>query len=98
MRYVFHPEASAEYRNAAEYYEECRAGLGVQFTLEVEAALERIVEAPRRWPILELDVHRCLTHVFPYGILYTVERDFILVLAVMHGAREPGYWRERLRR
>jgi hypothetical protein len=39
----------------------------------------------------------CLTHVFPHGILYTIEQDHILILAVMHCSREPGYWRYRLR-
>ena len=34
--------------------------------------------------------------VFPYGILYTIERDFVLIVAVMHLSREPEYWRHRL--
>lgn len=38
----------------------------------------------------------CLTHVFPHGILYTIEQDHILILAVMHCSREPGYWKDRL--
>lgn len=40
---------------------------------------------------MDEDVRRCLTHVFPYGVLYTIEADFILVVAVMHCSREPGY-------
>ena len=35
----------------------------------VEAASQKIAEAPMRWPILEQDVRRCLTRVFPYAIL-----------------------------
>jgi hypothetical protein len=37
-----------------------------------------------------------LTHVFPYGILYTIEAEFILIVAVMHGSRKPGYWKGRV--
>jgi deoxyribonuclease V len=37
---------------------------------------------------------RCLTRKFPYGILYTVEEDNILILGVMHCSREPGYWKD----
>ena len=37
-----------------------------------------------------------MTYTFPYGILYTVERDSILILAVMHCSRKPGYWKRRL--
>lgn len=61
----------------------------------VERVIELIVEAPQRWPIIEEDVRRCLTRVFPYAVLYSVEVDYILILAVMHSHREPGYWRDR---
>jgi len=96
MTYDFHPEARLEYREAAAFYESRRPGLGAAFTREVEAAINRILEAPDRWRTIEQDVRRCLTHTFPYGILYTVEEDSILIVAVAHGSRKPGYWRERL--
>ena len=41
-------------------------------------------------------MRRCLLRVFPYSLLYTIESDFILIVAVMHGKRRPGYWRYRL--
>lgn len=97
MRVTFHPAARTEYLAAAEYYESCREGLGARFTFEVEAALARVLEAPSRWPIIEQDVRRCLTHTFPYGILYTIEQDSLLILAITHCSRKPGYWQERLR-
>jgi toxin ParE1/3/4 len=96
MTYTYHPEARDEYLEAARFYERRSAGLGIAFTLEVEAAIGRIVEAPRRWPVFEQDVRRCLTHRFPYGILYSIEGDSILILAVMHCSRRPGYWKQRL--
>jgi hypothetical protein len=37
-----------------------------------------------------------LTRVFPYAVLYTIELDYVLIIAVMHTHREPGYWRRRL--
>jgi plasmid stabilization system protein ParE len=97
MRYEFHPEARLEYREAAAFYEARRPGLGATFTVEVEAAIERILETPDRWRSIEQDVRRCLTRVFPYAILYTVENDFVLIIAVAHASREPGYWKHRLR-
>ena len=96
MTYEFHPEARVEYREAALFYDTRRSGLGAAFTLEVEAALARILEAPERWRVIEQDVRRCLTHTFPYGILYTIEAESILIVAVMHLRRRPGYWRDRL--
>ena len=96
MNFDFHPEARLEYLASAEYYEQRRSGLGAIFTLEVEAAIDRILEAPTRWPAFEQDVRRCLTHTFPFGILYTIEHDSIHIVAVMHCSREPGYWKNRL--
>jgi toxin ParE1/3/4 len=96
MSFAFHPEAHLEYLEAADFYKKRGAELGAKFTLEVEAAIDRIVEAPLRWPLFEQDVRRCLTHTFPFGILYTVDHDSILILAVMHCSRRPGYWKDRL--
>ena len=64
--------------------------------MAVEDAISRVVEAPMRWRVIEEDVRRCLTRVFLYGVLYTIEADFILIVAVMHCSREPGYWKGRV--
>lgn len=45
---------------------------------------------------MEDDIRRFLVRRFPYGILYTIEADHILILAIMHLSREPGYWRHRV--
>ena len=58
--------------------------------------MRQITAAPDQWRIFEQDVRRCLTKVFPYAILYTIESDYVLILAVMHCRRKPGYWRDRL--
>jgi hypothetical protein len=41
-------------------------------------------------------VRRCLTRVFPYAVLYTLEADYALIVAVMHCHQKPGYWRHRV--
>lgn len=96
MTYDFHPEARKEYLEAAAFYEKRRPGLGAAFTFEIEATIERIIESPTRWRVVEQDVRRCLSHTFPYGILYTIEGDSVLIVAIMHLRRRPGYWLERL--
>jgi plasmid stabilization system protein ParE len=98
MRYEFHPEALAEYDEAAHYYAEQQADLDLRFIASVERAIELILEAPTRWRVIDEDVRRCLTRVFPFGILYTIESDYILIVAVMHCSREPGYWKHRVTR
>jgi len=96
MKFAFHPDARLEYREAAAFYERRRPGLGAAFTCEIESVIEQILEQPERWRFIEQDVRRRLAHKFPYGVLYTVESDSILIVAVAHGSRKPGYWRDRL--
>ena len=98
MRYIYHPDALTEYADVALYYEERLPGLGADFTGEVDLAIERILEAPDRWHCVEEDVRRYLLRRFPYGILYTIEEGCVLIVAVMHLSREPGYWRYRFTR
>ena len=96
MSYEFHPEALEEYEEAALYYAERDPGLGLRFIEAVEQTIQRILEAPNRWRVIDEDVRRCLTRVFPYAVLYILEPDFILIVAVMHCSREPGYWKQRV--
>ena len=96
MTFAFHPEARLEYREAAAFYESRSLGLGAAFTREIEAAIERVVEAPDRWRIIHDDVRRCLTRTFPYGVLYVIEKEYVLIVAIAHFSRKPGYWHERL--
>jgi plasmid stabilization system protein ParE len=62
----------------------------------IEDAIRRILDAPDRWRVVEEDIRRCLTHVFPYAILYTIESEFVLIVAVAHCSRKPGYWKGRI--
>jgi hypothetical protein len=95
MRVEFHPEALEEFRDAGRFYTGCQEGLGLRFYTCVESALNRITDDPASFRVFEDDIRRCLVHVFPYAVLYSVEPDFILVIAVMHCSRQPGYWRHR---
>jgi plasmid stabilization system protein ParE len=95
MRYVFHPEALNEYAEAVQYYTEQRVEVAQAFINEIEDTVYRIREFPTRYAAIDEDVRRCMARKFPYGILYTIEQDYILILAVMHCSREPGYWKSR---
>ena len=96
MRHVFHPEAAAEFEEAVRFYRERGNKLAARFAATVRAAIRQIIETPERWGFLEEDVRRCFVRVFPYRVLYTVEPDFVLILAIAHDKRAPGYWKHRL--
>ena len=96
MNFEFHPQALAEYEEAAGYYANQQDGLEQQFMDAVERTIQKILDAPESWLILKEDVRRCLTPTFPYAVLYTVELDDVLIIAVMHCHRKPDYWHSRL--
>jgi len=97
MKYVFHPAALTEYSEAVEFYAERRVEIAQIFINAVENTIFKIVESSTRWPVIDEDIRRCLMRKFPYGILYTIEDNFILILAVMHCSREQGYWKDRVK-
>lgn len=96
MSYTFHPEAEVELEEAAAWYDERQAGLGLDFLSEVYGTVHRIVRHPLAWPVLDKGVRRALVHRFPYGVLYGLVDGQILVVAVMHLHRRPGYWQDRM--
>jgi toxin ParE1/3/4 len=96
VRLDFHPEALLEFEEAVRFYNERGRDLGRRFAREVRLTTGKIEATPERWRVIEGDVRRCSVRVFPYAVLYTVERDSILILAIMHTRRQLGYWRRRL--
>lgn len=97
MRVRFLEVAEIELDDAAKWYESQAPGLGDAFLIEVLSAAERIVLYPEAWHALGEGLRRCRINRFPYGLIYGVERGDILVLAVAHLHRKPGYWRDRLK-
>ena len=96
MRFYFHEDADEEFGKAVEYYEECRAGLGLEFAEEVYATIKRILEYPDAWSPMSKNTRRCLLNRFPYGIIYQIKADMLRIIAVAHLSRRPGYWQDRV--
>lgn len=94
-RFDFHPEAKAEYLASIAYYDDENIGLGAAFAQEVEDAIQLILSYPSAWPTMGGDVRRCMLGRFPYGIIYTTFDERILIIAVAHAKRAPGYWQSR---
>lgn len=88
--------AQRELDEAIDFYNRERAGLGDEFLTEVLAGLERIAEHPAAWHGYSKRTRRCQTRRFPYGIVYVISARAILVVAIAHLHRKPGYWKNRL--
>ncbi len=63
---------------------------------ELDAAMAAIEESPEAWPTYDHGTRRYLLRWYPFSIVYRVEAARILIVAVMHGHRRPGYWKARL--
>jgi plasmid stabilization system protein ParE len=94
---VFLPDAEQEMLQAAVYYESQSSGLGRDYLSEVERAVQAVKESPMTWPIVEGELRRRLVRRFPFGILYRIDPEEIVIIAVAHLRRKPGYWRERIK-
>ena|ERR1700722_3124206 len=90
------PEASAEAQGAAEWYEERVVGLGSRWLGELDAALVVIRNSPNQFPVYHHDVRRARVRGFPYGVFFVSTKDEIVVLAVVHLARDPRLLRRKL--
>ncbi len=67
-------------------------GLGLVFKNEIKSSLKRISEHPEAWSVEINEVRKALLHRLPYKILYSIENDCILILAIAHQHRKPDYW------
>lgn len=95
MKVEFLSAAQTELDQAFEWYETQQKDLGLQFLNEFDAAIRRIISYPESYSLIEKDVRRCLVKCFPYGILYGIDTDKIIVIAVAHLHRKPDYWIDR---
>jgi hypothetical protein len=92
----FLPEASAELSEAAEYYESKQQGLGKRLRSEVLEVCGLVVQQPVLWRERPGGYRRVNCPVFPYYVAYFIRGDRIVVAAVAHGHRRPGYWKKRV--
>jgi toxin ParE1/3/4 len=89
-------EALEEAEAAARWYAERSANAAAGFSGELDAAEIAILEQPEAWPPFEHGTRRYLVRRYPLSVVYCVESSRVLIVAVTHARRRPGYWRARL--
>ena len=94
----FHPEARLEARAVATWYRERSQEAGRSFAAALEESIRHIRELPAACPTWRgrEDVRSRILRRFPYSVLYVIDTGMIVVLAVAHHRRRPGYWLRRL--
>ena len=82
-------EASQEIESAYDRYESKRSGLGSDFELCLESALDRISLFSESSPKRFHDIRVAILPHFPYGVYYKIYKDLVIVLAVFHFKQNP---------
>ena len=87
--------ARAELLEARDYYNSQLPGLGNELIDEFKTTVDCIIENPEAWQQITPRHRRCRFHRFPYNVIYEILPDTILIIALAHAKRKPGYWRSR---
>ena len=88
--------AQQELDEAIEWYANQAPGLGEALLVETLKTFKLITQFPQAWHPLTEQTRRCRLNRFPYSVIYTEEGGDLLVIAIAHQHRRPGYWRARL--
>jgi plasmid stabilization system protein ParE len=89
-------EAIEEAEAAARWYAERSSNAASGFADEIDAAIAAIEQNPEAWPSYDHGTRHYLLRRYPFSVVYRIEATRILVVAVAHGHRRPGYWASRL--
>jgi len=96
MKFEFLEIAQFELDDSFEYYEFLQKGLGYKFLDEVKDAINRIEIFPYTWQSITKNTRRCLVKNFPYGVIYKIYKEKILIIAIANLHRRPNYWGDRI--
>lgn len=89
---AFRRQVGEDLAGAYGWYEERRIGLGEEFLATVEQSFDAIGEFPEMFVLVHREVRRAMVSRFPYAVFYRVEPKQVVVLAVLHTARDPKLW------
>jgi len=89
-------EAIKEAEAAARWYAQRSITAASGFADEIDAAIAAIEQSPEAWPSYDHGTRHYLLRRYPFSVVYRIEATRILVVAVAHGRRRPGYWASRI--
>jgi plasmid stabilization system protein ParE len=93
-RFLF--PAEEEMTEASVYYESATSGLGAGFLDDVQRTIKILRDHPELGEPVGQGLRRALLHRFPFSLIYSVEVDMVLIVAVAPQRRRPDYWRDRI--
>lgn len=95
MKVSFLEDARDEFHEAVAFYEDQLPGLGADLVAEIEERIATLKTSPNLGARYVDESRRVLLHRFPYHIVYIADPDRLVILAIAHQRRKPGYWKSR---
>ena len=95
-RLQIHPSALAELKSALSWYLERNETAAANFAAELDRAMDLVIGSPARWPAGEHGSRKFVLRRFPFAVVYRENQGVVQILAIAHGHRRPGYWKNRL--
>jgi ParE toxin of type II toxin-antitoxin system, parDE len=97
---LIEPEAHVEMAEAYDWYQSKQPGLGASFLSALNERLTAIEREPTSYPVIhrygDRQVRRVLLRRFPYGIIYFIKGQVVIIISCFHASRDPKQWRGRL--
>lgn len=93
---VIRPEAKVDLLDTFQWYQDQAPDLGYDFKSCVDEVISKILENPRIYKQVFLDIRRAVIKSFPFGVFYMIEDQKIIVLGVLHARRDPLTWKNRI--
>lgn len=92
----FVAEARREFIAEVTYFEHQQPGLGSHFSASVENAIARALAFPDAGIPATRNTRRVFLKDFPFAIVYRPDSEGIIIFALAHHSRRPGYWQSRV--
>lgn len=81
--------AKTEIEESYQFYKEENIDLAERFKNELSASITLIQSFPESWKLVSENVRMCSMKNFPFGIMYQIRKEEILITSVFHFKREP---------
>ena len=89
---VYRRKVGRDLAGAYGWYAEQREGLGEEFLAAVDATFDAIEQIPAMFSRVHRDVRRANVSRFPYAVFYRIDPGNVVVLTILHTARDPKLW------
>jgi len=96
IKLLIRHKAKLDIKDAHNWYESQREGLGDIFLKDFASCINFICENPKSYPVILTEIRRALLKKFPYNVFYLFSKNKVVILACFHSKRNPNTWRARI--